>query len=196
MDSRKKELLKQLIDEAREFRLCGPSDDPDEQSAVTADYHYLVVQFKNLAGPILPKNLSSRLQSIEVDFESIYTAYAARAEIDSLLPDIESAIEAPDEERVQRPPLSALFINHAADILADTSHGLTGPEIVRLVGAYALEFNVTIPHPTYPFEAANKRTALSQNLMPFSESQRYLIIRHLCDYESNRVRNNDATRNL
>jgi hypothetical protein len=93
MDSRKKELLKRLINEAREFRLCGPSDDPDEQTAVTTGYHHLVVQFKNLASPILPENVSSRLRSVEVDFDSIYTAYAAKAEIDSLLPDIEAALE-------------------------------------------------------------------------------------------------------
>jgi hypothetical protein len=88
MDSKKKELIKRLIVEAREFRMCGPSDDLDEQAAVTAGYHHLVVEFKNLAGPFLPETLSSRLKSIEVDFDSIYSAYVARAEIDSLLPSL------------------------------------------------------------------------------------------------------------
>ena len=48
MDSKKKELIKRLNVQAREFRFCGPSDDLAEQAAVTAGYHYLVVQFKNL----------------------------------------------------------------------------------------------------------------------------------------------------
>jgi hypothetical protein len=196
MDSKKKELLKRLIVEARKFRFCGPSDDLDEQAAVTADYHYLVVQFKNLAGPILPENLSFRLQSITVDFESIYTAYAARAEIDSLLPDIESALERPDVAPVAKPSLSALFVNHAADVLADTSSGLSGAEIVRALGAYAIDFNVTIPHPASPFDAPNKRTALSQNLMAFSEAQRYQIIRDLCDHPTSKLQNAEAARKL
>jgi hypothetical protein len=196
MDSKKKELLKRLIVKARNFRFCGPSDDIDEQAAVTAGYHYLVVQFKHLAGPLLPENLSSRLQSIEVDFDSIYTAYEARAEIDSLLPDIESALERPDVAQVPKPSLSALFVNHAADILAETSDGLSGSEIVRALGAYAIDFNVAIPHPASPFEAPNKRTALSQNLMAFSEPQRYQIIRDLCDHPTSKLRNADAARKL
>ena len=196
MDSKKKELLKRLIVEARQFRFCGPSDDVDEQAAATVGYHYLVVQFKNLAGPILPENLSSRLKSIEVDFESIYTAYAAHAEIDSLLPDIESALERPDVAPGPKPSLSALFVNHAADVLAATSEGLTGAEIVRALGAYAIDFNVEIPHTASPFDAPNKRTALSQNLMAFSEPQRYQIIRDLCDHPTSKLRNADASRKL
>src|ERR1700704_4520473 len=123
MDSERKELIKGLIGEARRFRFCGPTDDPDEQAAVTTGYHHLVVQFKNLAGPFLPETLSSRLRSIKVDFDNIYSAYEARAELDSVLPDIESIIKQPDEAPVQRPALSALFVNHAADVLAETSHG-------------------------------------------------------------------------
>lgn len=93
-------------------------------------------------------------------------------------------------------PLSALFVNHAADVLAETSNGLSGTEIVRALGAYALDFNVEIPHPTYPFDAPNKRTALAQNLMAFSEPQRYRIIRDLCDHQSSQFRNAEATRKL
>ena len=90
-------------------------------------------------------------------------------------------------------PLSALFVNHAADVLAETSNGLSGTEIVRALGAYALDFNVEIPHPTYPFDAPNKRTALAQNLMAFSEPQRYRIIRDLCDHQSSQFRNADGS---
>jgi hypothetical protein len=93
-------------------------------------------------------------------------------------------------------PLSALFVNHAADVLAETSNGLSGTEIVRALGVYALDFNVEMPHPTYPFDAPNKRTALAQNLMAFSEQQRYRIIRNLCDHPSSQLRNAEATRKL
>jgi len=75
----------------------------------------------------------------------------------------------------------AHFVNHAADILADTNHGLSGPQIVRKLNAFAIDFNVKIPHSAYPFGAPNKRTALSENLMAFPERQRFQIISDLCD---------------
>jgi hypothetical protein len=80
--------------------------------------------------------------------------------------------------------LPAIFVQHAADILADTNSGLSGAIIVRATSAYALEYDVSIPHPTYPFEAGNKRTALYENIMAFAPKQRYRILRELCDHPS------------
>ncbi|MDA0704526.1 MAG: hypothetical protein O3A96_15020 [Proteobacteria bacterium] len=77
--------------------------------------------------------------------------------------------------------IPATFIQYAADILADTNSGLSGPNIVKATAAYAVEYDVRLPHPTYPFDAPNKRTALYENLMAFSPSQKYRIIRELCD---------------
>jgi hypothetical protein len=56
--------------------------------------------------------------------------------------------------------IPATFVQYAADILGDTNKGLSGPTIVRATAAYAVEYDVNIPHPTYPFDAGNKRTAL------------------------------------
>jgi len=94
--SNRQELITRLIKEAREFRFCGPSGDTDEQTAVTVGYHHLVTQLKHLAGPILPETAASRLNSIKVDLNDIYSAYTARAEMDALLFDIESALDAVD----------------------------------------------------------------------------------------------------
>ena len=58
--------------------------------------------------------------------------------------------------------LSALLVNHAADILAETNSGLSGAEIVRALSAYAIDYNIYIPHPTHSLQAVNKRTALSR----------------------------------
>ena len=77
-------------------------------------------------------------------------------------------------------PLSAVFVRHASDFLAE--NGLTGSMIVRTMAAYAIEFNVDIPHGQYPFQAPNKRTALFENLMAFSEPQTYRIIYDLCNH--------------
>ena len=76
------------------------------------------------------------------------------------------------------------FTQYAADILGDTSEGLSGPEIVKATVAYAVEYDVSLPHPSYPFEAGNKRTALYENLIAFAAPQQFRIIKELCDHHS------------
>ena len=67
MRTSKKEIIRSLIDRARSFRFCGPSDDPDEQTAVTFGFRHMVIQFKRLVGPILPEAAASRLDAIDVE---------------------------------------------------------------------------------------------------------------------------------
>jgi len=86
-----------MIDAARSFRICGPSDDPDEQTGVTVGFRYLLVQFQRLAAPLLAEAEASRLNAIAVDVHSIYSAFDAMAELDALLPDIEAALARADE---------------------------------------------------------------------------------------------------
>ena len=93
----KKTRLAEMIDGARNFRFCGPSDDPDEQTAVTTGYRYVLVQIQRLATPLLPEAEAARLSAIDVDVHSVYSAYDARGEPDALLPDIEAALERADE---------------------------------------------------------------------------------------------------
>ncbi|MCL4457474.1 MAG: hypothetical protein M1147_09630 [Nitrospirae bacterium] len=75
------------------------------------------------------------------------------------------------------------FINHAADILGATASGLSGSNIAAHCVSYAIEFNVDIPYPNYPFpkELPNKRTALRDNLKAFSPEQQFKIIKDLCE---------------
>jgi len=90
--------------------------------------------------------------------------------------------------------IPSAFITHAANILGDTSGGLSGPEIVRYCTDYAVDFNVNIPHASYPFDAANKRTALKENLSAFSPQQQYRIIKELCELK--RFKNNQQVKDL
>lgn len=96
MSTNKKPIITDLIEQARKFRV-HPSDDSDEETAITSGYRHLVIQFKRLAGPILPKAATSRLNAIEVEVKDIYSALDAKAELDALLPDIEAALERLDE---------------------------------------------------------------------------------------------------
>jgi hypothetical protein len=97
-NKKRKEVVAELIESARRFRFCGPSDDPDEQTAVTSGYRYLVTQFKRLAAPVLATPSASRLNSIEVEIDNLYSAYDARAELDALLPEIETALDRLDDD--------------------------------------------------------------------------------------------------
>ena len=76
------------------------------------------------------------------------------------------------------------FIKHAADILGDTYTGLIGSQIVEYCSAYAIDFNIDIPYPEYPFPSLpNKRTALKENLTAFTPQQQYKIIEELCELD-------------
>ncbi len=48
--------------------------------------------------------------------------------------------------------IPAIFIQYVANLLADTNSGLSGANIVRETAAYAVEYDVNLPHPTYPFD--------------------------------------------
>jgi hypothetical protein len=82
------------------------------------------------------------------------------------------------------PSIPLTFLQYSADILADTNKGLSGANIIRATAAYATEYNVNLPYPTYPTDAPNKRTALYENLRMFSPGQQYRIIKELCDHPS------------
>lgn len=78
--------------------------------------------------------------------------------------------------------IPAPFLRHAADILGDTQSGLSGTKIIEVTSAYAVEFNVAIPHTHMGLHIPNKRTALYDNLRAFSPQQQYRIIKELCDH--------------
>ena len=86
--------------------------------------------------------------------------------------------------------ISSAFITYAANVLANTSGGLSGSEIIRYCTDYAVDFNVDIPHTKYPFDAPNKRTALKENLSAFSPQQQYKIIKDFCDLEQFKINPN------
>jgi len=97
MGQSKQERLEEMIEAAREFRFCGPSDDPEKQTAVIGAYKYIVTQLKRLAGPLLPEREAAILEGIEVDFTDLFSAYDASAEIDALLPSLDEVAKHADD---------------------------------------------------------------------------------------------------
>jgi len=108
MSRNRKKIIMDLIEDARKARFCSPSDDPEEQMAVTTAYRHLVIQFQKLVGPILPNVAADQLRTIDVDVDDIRSVYDARAHLDALLPDIEDVLELHDE--VGMPPGANLWI--------------------------------------------------------------------------------------
>jgi hypothetical protein len=110
---KRKEIIRDLIESAKRLRLCGPSDDPDEQTSVTSSCRYLVTLFKRLAAPVLASPSASRLNAIEVHIDDLYSAYDAKAELDALLPEIEAALERLDDD-------GDLYIADGSAIIAES----------------------------------------------------------------------------
>ena len=80
------------------------------------------------------------------------------------------------------------FLGYACDILADTTNGLTGTEIIKYCNRFAIDYNVVIPvdnvemlKTTYKNPIPNKRTALKMNLDAFNINQQIEIINFLCN---------------
>lgn len=84
------------------------------------------------------------------------------------------------------------FINYASGVLGETNSGLTGSKIAEYCSAYAIEYNIDIPYPVYPFpkELPNKRTALRENLRAFLPVQKFRIIKELCELDQFKDNNN------
>ena len=104
IDAAKRQKIRNTIADIRNFRFCGPSDDPDEQTAVTLGYRYLLVQLKRLASPILPEAVAIQLNAIDVEVNNLYSVFDASAEIDAMLPDIEGTLDSLDAVERAKPP--------------------------------------------------------------------------------------------
>ncbi|AWK51084.1 hypothetical protein DIC82_08675 [Clostridium beijerinckii] len=78
--------------------------------------------------------------------------------------------------------MDTTFINYAANTLGETKEGLSGSEIAKFCAAYSIEFDVSIPYGKSPFPKTvpNKRTALYENLLCFSDEQKLQIMNELC----------------
>ena len=78
-----------------------------------------------------------------------------------------------------------VFLTKASEVLADTDKGLSGSKIVKYFSDFAVDFNVNIPYPNYPFpkEIPNKRTAFEKNLKVFIPEQQFKIIAYLSDLD-------------
>lgn len=123
----KKDQLAAAVGDLKAFRICGPSDDPDQQWGDAIRYRHLLVQLKRLAAPLLPDAEASRLRELNVDVNDISSVWAAAAEVDALLPDIEAALDR----------------SHDGAYAAGASAWIIQPELIeRLADAHSVKLDV------------------------------------------------------
>lgn len=87
--------LRELLDGLSHLRLCGPSDDPDEQTSVLESYRYLLINVKALSKGLVPSDISEQLDAVPSNLESIYDVYESKAHLDAVCVDIEAELDNP-----------------------------------------------------------------------------------------------------
>jgi len=98
MKERDKHSLLNIIAEWREIKFCGPSDDPDIQTAVTYAFIHLVKSFKYFGSRIEDTKLRMKVREIRSDINNIYDVYEVNSDAYPVLVDVENYLSEGDYE--------------------------------------------------------------------------------------------------
>jgi hypothetical protein len=93
-DGRRTRLTK-LLDDLEQLHLCGPSDDPDEQTSVIESYRYLLINLKALSKGLMPSDVMEQLDGVPSKIETIYDVYESKAHLDAVSIDLRTELEFP-----------------------------------------------------------------------------------------------------
>jgi len=89
----RKDRLKDILEDLRTLRTCGPSDDPDEQTSVIESYRYLLIHVRTLAKGLVSTSLWEQIEAVPFNIESIYDVYTSKAHLDAIAPDIRAELQ-------------------------------------------------------------------------------------------------------
>lgn len=87
--------LRTILDELSALRLCGPSDDPDEQTSVVESYRYLLIHIKRLSKGLVSNDIMEQLEALPNSIGSIYDVYQSKANLDAIAVDLTVELEDP-----------------------------------------------------------------------------------------------------
>jgi len=104
----RRQRLSAAIQDAKSFELCSPSSDPEYITGKTIEYRRVLTQIQRLAASLLTPADADELGSLAVQFDDIYSVYDTWAVLNSLLPDIELALAAANDEQLERPAVMAI----------------------------------------------------------------------------------------
>jgi hypothetical protein len=93
LEARKVRLF-ELLHDLKTLRLCGPSDDPDEQTSVIESYRYILINIKVLSNGLVSFETKQQLDELKPEkMDVIYNVYESRAYLDAIAPDIEHDLD-------------------------------------------------------------------------------------------------------
>jgi hypothetical protein len=93
LEARRSRLL-ELLHDLKTMRLCGPSDDPDEQTGVIESYRYFLINIKVLTTGLVSFETKQLLDELKPEkIESIYDVYSSNAYLDAIATDITHDLE-------------------------------------------------------------------------------------------------------
>ncbi len=96
MKSFDKNKLNDAIYEMKKYRLCGPSDDPDEQTAVIYGFIHILKSLKYWGLNVENENLRQKIENLNIQIESIYDVYEANADVSPLLEELSEYLNNPE----------------------------------------------------------------------------------------------------
>ncbi len=99
--------LLEIATEIESFQFCGPSDDPDEQTAVIYGFKHLAKTFLAKARKIANQELQETLEAINTNIDSIYDVYDLNTEIQIVIDTLRDISKYPIQFQVA----SASFVN-------------------------------------------------------------------------------------
>jgi hypothetical protein len=90
----RKSRLREALHDLDTLRLCGPSDDPDEQTSVIESYRHILIHIKVPSKGVVSTETQAMLDEQEpLKIESIYDVYSSKAYLDAISSDIASDLE-------------------------------------------------------------------------------------------------------
>jgi hypothetical protein len=134
--------LREMLDSLSNLRLCGPSDDPDEQTGVMESYRYLLINIKALSQGLISSDVYEQLEAVPNSLNSIYDVYDSKARLDAVCVDIESDLQEPTA-LVHAPSRMSLI---ASQLIADLNKTKCAQfDSTKLTG-YCKEINSSFYH--------------------------------------------------
>ena len=122
--------------------MCGPSDDPDEQTASIESYRYLLINIKALSRGLLSSEVSEQLELVPSNIEYIYDVYKSKPHLDAVGIDIDAELNDPAPSGLTAPRTSLV----APQLIEDIAEVTSGQFDTRKLTGYCKELNSSFYH--------------------------------------------------
>ena len=136
-----KSRIRDLIEGFREFDVCGPSDDPDAQTAMVVAHNNMIIKLKYYSESIDHSLLQSKISALCDRLETVYDVYDARSRLEPLFDELEQLIDGSTSAAVRQrlsPMERVELIEKIGYELRDT---MTTSDINIFLAGYDIDFH-------------------------------------------------------